>query len=75
MSERAEPLTVDDRQPESGVGRRVALAAVPVAAVLLVLLAAVWRPAEVAVPAGGASDRAVLPSQGENVVAVAVDFG
>ncbi|MDE0445994.1 MAG: hypothetical protein OXH96_04920, partial [Spirochaetaceae bacterium] len=75
MSERAEPLTVDDRQPESGVGRRVALAAVPVAAVLLVLLAAVWRPAEVAVPAGGASDQAVLPSQGENVVAVAVDFG
>ena len=75
VSERAEPLTVDDRQPESGVGRRVALAAVPVAAVLLVLLAAVWRPAEVAVPAGGASDQAVLPSQGENVVAVAVDFG
>ena len=75
VSERAEPLTVDDRQPESGVGRRVALAAVPVAAVLLVLLAAVWRPAEVAAPAGGASDQAVLPSQGENVVAVAVDFG
>ncbi len=59
----------------NGAGRRVALAAVPVAAALLVLLAAVGRPAEVAVPAGGPSDRAVLPSQGENVVAVAVDFG
>ena len=75
VSERAEPLTVADRQPESGVGRRVALAAVPVGVVLLVLLAAVWRPAEAAAPAGGASDQAVLPSQGENVVAVAVDFG
>ena len=59
----------------SAVGRRVVLAAVPVAAALLVLLAAVWRPAEVAAPAGGPSDQAVLPSQGENVVAVAVEFG
>ena len=75
-SEQVERLAVDDLQlPVSGVGRQVALAAVPVAAALLVLLAAVWRPAEAAVPAGGASDQAVLPSQGENVVAVAVDFG
>ncbi len=59
----------------SAVGRRVVLAAVPVAAALLVLLAALWRPAEVAAPAGGPSDQAVLPSQGENVVAVAVEFG
>ena len=55
--------------------RRVVLAAVPVAAALLVLLAALCRPAEVAAPAGGPSDQAVLPSQGENVVAVAVEFG
>ena len=55
--------------------RRVVLAAVPVAAVLLVLLAAVWRPAADAAPAGGPADLAVLPSQGENVVAVAVEFG
>ena len=55
--------------------RRVLLAAVPVAAALLVLLAALWRPAAVAAPAGGPSDQAVLPSQGENVVAVAVEFG
>ena len=61
--------------PVSGVGRRVALAAVPAGAVLLVLLAALWRPGEVAAPAGGPADQAVLPSQGENVVAVAVDFG
>ena len=59
----------------SAAGRRVVLAAVPVAAALLVLLAALWRPAEVAAPAGGPSDQAVLPSQGENVVAVAVEFG
>ena len=74
-SERVAPAAVDDRQPVSGVGRRVVLAAVPVAAVLLVVLAAVWRPAEAAAPAGGPADQAVLPSQGENVVAVAVDFG
>ena len=55
--------------------RRVVLAAVPVAAALLVLLAALWRPAAVAAPTGGPSDQAVLPSQGENVVAVAVEFG
>ena len=55
--------------------RRVVLAAVPVAAALLVLLAAVWRPAAAAAPAGGPADQAVLPSQGENVVAVAVEFG
>ena len=59
----------------SAAGRRVVLAAVPVAAVLLVLLAAAWRPAEAAAPAGGPADQAVLPSQGENVVAVAVAFG
>ena len=58
-------------------GRRLALAAVPVAAALLVLAAAVWRPAEAAGPGPVESraDDAVLPSQGENVVAVAVEFG
>ena len=74
-SQRVVPPTVDDRPPVSVAGRRVALVAVPVGALLLVLLAAVWRPAEVAAPAGGPADQAVLPSQGENVVAVAVDFG
>ena len=61
--------------PVSVAGRRVVLAAVPVAAVLLVLAAAVWRPAERAAQAEGPGDQVTLPSQGENVVAVAVDFG
>ena len=74
-TDRVGQLTVADRAPMSAAGRRVVLAAVPVAAALLVLLAALWRPAEVAAPAGGPSDQAVLPSQGENVVAVAVEFG
>ena len=74
-ADRVGQLTVADRAPMSAAGRRVVLAAVPVAAALLVLLAALWRPAADAAPAGGPSDQAVLPSQGENVVAVAVEFG
>ena len=70
-----EPLAVDDRGPVRAGSRRVVLAAVPVAAALLVVLAAVWRPAAGTVPEEGPGGQAVLPSQGENVVAVAVDFG
>ena len=59
----------------SAAGRWVVLAAVPMAAALLVVLAAVWRPAAVAAAAEGPGGQAVLPSRGENVVAVAVQFG
>ena len=74
-ADRAGELTVDDAAPVSAGGRRVLLAAVPLAAALLVLLAAVWRPAAGSGPVESLADQAVLPSQGENVVAVAVDFG
>ena len=42
---------------------------------LLVVLAAVWRAAAGTAPEEGPGEQAVLPSQGENVVAVAVEFG
>ena len=42
-ADREGELTVDDRAPMHAAGRRLALAAVPVAAALLVLAAAVWR--------------------------------
>ena len=59
----------------SARARWATLAAVPLAAALLVLLAAVWQPASGSGPAEGPSELASLPSQGENVVAVAVHFG
>ena len=54
--------------------RRWALAAVPVGAVVLVLAAGIWRPAAGAAAADEPADLTRLPSQGENLVAVAVDL-
>ena len=59
----------------SAGGRWVRLAAVPAAAALLVLAAAVWRPAPGPGQVESLAELAALPSQGENVVAVAVQFG
>ena len=59
----------------SGRARPATLAAAPSAAALLVLLAAVWQPASGSGTADGPADLASLPSQGENIVAVAVHFG
>lgn len=58
-----------------GRARHATLAAVPVAAALLVVLAVVWRPGSGAAPSGAPSDLTSLPSQADNVVAVAVDLG
>ena len=55
--------------------RRTLLVAVPVVAAALVLLAALWRPAAATGPGDGPADLTSLPSQADNVVAVAVQFG
>ena len=56
-------------------GRRTLLVAVPVVAAALVLLAALWRPASATGPGAAPADLTSLPSQADNVVAVAVQFG
>ena len=56
-------------------GRRTLLAAVPVVAAALVLLETLWRPASAAGPGAIPADLTSLPSQADNVAAVAVHFG
>ena len=55
--------------------RRTLLAAVPVVGFALVLLAALGRPSSSPAPGDGPADLTSLPSQADNVVAVAVQFG
>ena len=55
--------------------RRTLLVAVPLASVLLVLAAALWRPANVTDSGDGPADLTSLPSQADNVAAVALQFG
>jgi len=54
--------------------RRALLLAVPVVSVALVLLAAFGRPPSSPAPGAGPADLTSLPSQADNVVAVAVQF-
>ena len=55
--------------------RRTLLVAVPLVCVLLVLAAAPWRPANVTDSGDGPADLTSLPSQADNVAAVALQFG
>ena len=55
--------------------RHTLLAAVPVVSVALVLVAALGRPSSSPAPGDGPADLTSLPSQADNVVAVAVQFG
>ena len=55
--------------------RRALLLAVPAVSVVLALLATFGRPASSPAPGGGPADLTSLPSQADNLVAVAVQFG
>ena len=55
--------------------RRTLLLAVPAVSVVLVLLAVFARPPSAPAPGAGPADLTSLPSQADNVVAVAVQFG
>ena len=58
----------------ASTARRWALASVPVGVAVLTLAAALWRPPAGAGPADAPADLTRLPSQADNVVAVAVDL-